>query len=166
MFNLTLLKNVFLYFDFQKADIEKKLVANTKSLHETERGKVELENKIRELSSENSVVREKFQQSSAVQSEELENLKRDKELFDMEVQVSTRENLYFVCYSIWFGRFWKKVLRMQQERKIKSVKNWIKSCKKNWSWICRLKNFLRKYGNWMRELLHVSFKIYNYKLNL
>lgn len=100
MFNLTLLKNVFLYFDFQKADIEKKLVANTKSLHETERGKVELENKIRELSSENSVVREKFQQSSAVQSEELENLKRDKELFDMEVQVSTRENLYFVCYSI------------------------------------------------------------------
>lgn len=53
-----------------------------------EKLKTELENKIKEIEYENTKAQEQLQRSAAIQSQELEHLRHDKELFNMETEVS------------------------------------------------------------------------------
>lgn len=59
-----------------------------------------MEQRIKEVSLENSRVQEQLQQSAAAENEELENLKRDKELFHMETEVL---NLTAACFDLTFN---------------------------------------------------------------
>lgn len=52
-----------------------------------EKQKTDLENKIKEMEYENTKVQEQLQRSTTIQNEELEHLRHDKELFNMETEV-------------------------------------------------------------------------------
>ncbi|XP_063921833.1 huntingtin-interacting protein 1 isoform X2 [Zophobas morio] len=71
----------------EKADIEKKLSQTAKTLENYEQTKNELEATVLNLRAEVSKVEDRFQQSATSQDEELQNLKRDKELFNMETEI-------------------------------------------------------------------------------
>ncbi|KAI4460996.1 huntingtin interacting protein 1 [Holotrichia oblita] len=71
----------------QKADIEKKLNVGYKKVEDLEMTNSQLETQFRELKMEHSLQTEKIQQSSAEQTDELNMLRKDKELFHMETEV-------------------------------------------------------------------------------
>ncbi|KAK9708515.1 I/LWEQ domain [Popillia japonica] len=71
----------------QKADIEKKLNVGYKKVEDLEMINSQLEIQFRELQTEHSLQTEKVQQSSAEQIDELNTLRKDKELFHMETEV-------------------------------------------------------------------------------
>lgn len=71
----------------QKAEIQKKLTTETKQLQIMEKQKTDLENRIIEMDYENTKAQEQLQRSSVIQSQELEHLRHDKELFNMETEV-------------------------------------------------------------------------------
>lgn len=52
-----------------------------------EKHKNDLENRIKEMEYENTKAQEQLQRSSAIQNQELEHLRHDKELFNMETEV-------------------------------------------------------------------------------
>lgn len=74
----------------EKAEVDKKLANSMKKIEEMELNKGEMEVKVLELQREMSKVQENIQTSADCRNEELESLKRDKELFNMETEVSVK----------------------------------------------------------------------------
>lgn len=75
----------------EKAEVDKKLAQTMKRLEDLEQSKADLDSTIVQLRGQVSKVEERFQKSSCEQNDELEALKRDKELFNMETEVSDED---------------------------------------------------------------------------
>jgi huntingtin interacting protein 1 len=71
----------------EKAEVDKKLAQTMKRLEDLEQSKADLDSTIVQLRGQVSKVEERFQKSSCEQNDELEALKRDKELFNMETEI-------------------------------------------------------------------------------
>lgn len=76
----------------EKAEVDKKLAQTMKRLEDLEQSKADLDSTIVQLRGQVSKVEERFQKSSCEQNDELEALKRDKELFNMETEVSGEDD--------------------------------------------------------------------------
>lgn len=63
------------------------MTTETRTLQIIEKHKADLENRIMEMEYENTKVQEQMQRSTAIQNQELEHLRHDKELFNMETEV-------------------------------------------------------------------------------
>jgi huntingtin interacting protein 1 len=80
----------------EKAEVDKKLAQTMKRLEDLEQSKADLDSTIVQLRGQVSKVEERFQKSSCEQNDELEALKRDKELFNMETEI-LKKSINDVC---------------------------------------------------------------------
>lgn len=71
-----------------------------------------MENKIKEMEYENTKAQEQLQRSATIQSQELEHLRHDKELFNMETEVCV---CVVIIYLFYVCDMFFKVLRKSVE---------------------------------------------------